>query len=62
MADSDSDGDVIQDEEMAGKEAKDRGRKRKRASSPGDLMMDVDEDFGGSGSAKKSATGRTLTP
>jgi hypothetical protein len=26
---------------MAGKEAKDRGRKRKRASSPGDLMMDV---------------------
>lgn len=47
---------------MAGKEAKDRGRKRKRASSPGELMMDVDEDFGGSGSAKKSATGRTLTP
>jgi hypothetical protein len=61
LADSDSDGGIISDEEMAGKEAKDRGRKRKRASSPGDLMMD-DEDFGGSGSAKKSASGRTLTP
>lgn len=61
LADSDSDGGIVSDEEMAGKESKDRGRKRKRASSPGDLMMD-DEDFGGSGSAKKSASGRTLTP
>lgn len=60
LADSDSDGDIIDDDEMAGREAKDRGRKRKRASSPADLMMDVDEDFGVS--AKKSAGGRTLTP
>jgi len=58
LADSESDGDVVEDDEIAGREAENRGRKRKRSSSPGDLMMEVDQDFGGS--AKKS--GRTMTP
>jgi len=55
--DSDDGSDVVSDEEMAGREAKTRGRKRTRTTSPGQLEMDVDEE---NGVAKK--TGRTLTP
>lgn len=39
--DSDGDSDIVEDEEMAGREADARGRKRRRSTSPGDLM-DID--------------------
>jgi nucleolar GTP-binding protein len=55
--DSDDGSDIVSDEEMAGREADARGRKRRRSTSPGKLEMDVDEE---NGVAKKS--GRTLTP
>lgn len=56
--DSDDESDIVSDEEMAGREADARGRKRRRSTSPGDLM-DIDEGDN-NGAAKK--TGRTLTP
>jgi hypothetical protein len=54
---SDDESDIVDDEEMAGKEADARGRKRRRSTSPGALEMEVDEENG-----VAAKTGRTLTP
>ncbi len=55
-SDDDGDSDLMEDEEVAGREADARGRKRRRSTSPGQLEMEIDEE---NGVAKK---GRTLTP
>jgi len=43
LLDSDDDGDLVEDAALAGKEQDARGRKRRRSTSPNELMMDVDE-------------------
>ena len=57
VLESDDESDIVSDDEVAGREAKARGRKRRRSTSPGQLEMEVDEE---NGVAKKA--GRTLTP
>jgi len=58
LADSDDDADVVMDDKIAAKEAKQRGRDKKRSKNPdSDIDMSSDEP---ETSAKK--VGRSLTP
>lgn len=58
LADSDDDADVVMDDKLAAKEAKQRGRDKKRSKNPdSDIDMSSDE---AETSAKK--VGRSLTP
>lgn len=58
LADSDDDADVVMDDKLAAKEAKQRGRDKKRSKNPdSDIDMSSDEP---ETSAKK--VGRSLTP
>ena len=58
LADSDDDADVVMDDKLAAKEAKQRGRDKKRSKNPdSDIEMSSEEP---ETSAKK--VGRSLTP